>query len=85
MSANGEMRAYVVRKPSEGPKLETLPRPKLVEANDLLIKVHAVATNPVDLKHSFWKRDDAPFPTGFDGAGVVLQAGSDVKGFKVSG
>jgi NADPH:quinone reductase-like Zn-dependent oxidoreductase len=33
-----------------GYELSTLPRPSIVDATDILIKVHAASINPIDVK-----------------------------------
>jgi len=67
--------------------IEEIPVPQ-IGADELLIKVHAAAVNPMDWKvregyfkdmhmHSF------PFTLGQDFSGTVEKVGSSVKGFKV--
>ncbi len=52
--------------------------------NDLLVRVHAVSVNPVDLKrrHSL-AASSTPTVLGYDAAGVVAAIGSDVSTFAV--
>jgi zinc-binding alcohol dehydrogenase family protein len=56
----------------------------LPKARDLLVKVEAVSVNPLDVKMSRAKPqpDGRPRILGWDAAGVVLGAGSDVTLFK---
>ncbi|KAG2714516.1 hypothetical protein I3760_03G031200 [Carya illinoinensis] len=57
-----------------------------VKDDQVLVKVVAVALNPVDTKrmNGFFKATDSPLPTvpGHDIAGVVVKVGSQVKNFK---
>ena len=55
------------------------------QANELLVRVHAVALNPVDYKireAGAWARVQPPAILGYDAAGVVEAVGASVKGFK---
>ncbi len=80
------MRAIGYRKPS--PALDSLeafdiPRPS-PEGRDLLVEVRAVSVNPVDYKVA---SGTAPEPggikaVGYDAAGVVAEAGPEVRLFK---
>jgi NADPH:quinone reductase-like Zn-dependent oxidoreductase len=62
--------------------LGTIEKPK-VEPNQLLIKVHSVAINPVDWKMALYGFLIQSFPIvlGCDIAGVVEEVGHEVKGF----
>jgi len=62
----------------------TMPTPTL-QLRDLLIRVKAFAVNPVDAKRRRAGNAPLPFPKilGFDGAGIVEQAGSESSVFHV--
>jgi len=63
---------------------EDIPVPE-VKADEVLVKVHAAALNPVDFKRRSGKfPDDSELPhvPGYDVAGVVVKVGSDVTKFK---
>lgn len=66
-------------------KLEQIPVPD-VAADEVLVKVHAAALNPVDGKRrqGKFKNTDSPLPTvpGYDVAGVVVKVGKEVSKFK---
>ena len=54
---------------------------------DLLVRVHAIATNPVDMKVRAGGPAGAPVPSGprilgWDASGVVEAIGADVQGFR---
>ena len=60
-----------------------LPLPEVGE-NDLLVEVHASATNPVDFKvrQGYIGQDrDKPMVLGYDVSGVVVKVGGAVEGF----
>lgn len=67
-----------------------VPKPKAT-GRDLLIKVKAVATNPIDYKKlnnfgdtsAIIPEDQAPLTVGWDAAGVVEQVGEDTSLFQV--
>lgn len=61
-----------------------LPDPK-PQGRDLLVRVHAVSVNPVDVKvrSPKDKTEDSPRVLGWDAAGVVAAVGPDCKLFKV--
>ena len=80
------MRAIGYRKPS--PALDALeafeiPRPT-PESRDLLVEVRAVAVNPVDYKVASGTVPEAGGikVVGYDGAGVVVEAGREMRLFK---
>ncbi|MGF1513742.1 MAG: zinc-binding alcohol dehydrogenase family protein [Elainellaceae cyanobacterium] len=51
--------------------------------NDLLVEVHGVSVNPVDVKlRTSAQPDDGPRILGFDAAGIVKEVGSAVTRFK---
>eukprot|EP01119_Soliformovum_irregulare_P023901 TRINITY_DN8444_c0_g2_i1.p1 TRINITY_DN8444_c0_g2~~TRINITY_DN8444_c0_g2_i1.p1 ORF type:complete len:343 (-),score=106.02 TRINITY_DN8444_c0_g2_i1:29-1057(-) len=91
MSIPEKQQAIVIRK-INGPVEDLLiekdyPTPKLTGPNDVLIKVKAAALNPVDYKVKatgmFAQNDiNDGLILGWDGAGVVVQIGKEVKGFK---
>ena len=59
-----------------------VPEPEMMP-HDLLVDVRAVAVNPVDVKVRANMPPDADYRIlGYDAAGIVLQTGSDVDGFK---
>ena len=66
---------------------QDLPRP-VPAADELLVRVHAAGVNPVDWKTRSgsvpWKDLPDPFPLvmGWDLAGVVAEAGSEVSGYR---
>jgi len=92
MSIPTTQQAIVVRKldgPVEDLKIETdFPTPKLVSPVDILVKLHAVALNPVDYKVKksgmFGHADVSTGRIlGYDGAGTIVEVGPEVKNFKV--
>jgi NADPH:quinone reductase-like Zn-dependent oxidoreductase len=51
--------------------------------NDLLVEVRGISVNPVDVKvRTLMQPDGSPRILGFDAAGVVKAAGSDVTRFR---
>ncbi|HEY1054497.1 MAG TPA: NADP-dependent oxidoreductase [Emticicia sp.] len=68
--------------------VEEIPQPTIQE-NEVLVQVHAVSINPVDMKTRSGKamaarlKDENPIILGWDISGVVSQVGADVKDFKV--
>ncbi|WP_116125230.1 NADP-dependent oxidoreductase [Lewinella sp. IMCC34183] len=84
------MKAYTLPTPSgpEGLLLRDIARPT-VTPGSLIIRVHAISLNPVDVKTSHGKamydklRHDDPLILGWDVAGEVVETGSNVEGFAV--
>lgn len=76
---------YLVR--SQGSPLEAITTsiPTLVEPNDVLIRLKAVAINPADCKmiDQGHRITSWPLVPGMDGAGVVEATGRDVRRFAV--
>ncbi len=65
-------------------KASDWPKPE-PQASELLVRVCAVALNPVDYKireAGAWARVQPPAILGYDAAGVVEAVGASVKGFK---
>ena len=65
-----DMRAMIVTEYGDASKIhETrVPRPVLEKPTDVVVRVHAVATNPVDYKkRSGFGNADAPLKLGFGG------------------
>ncbi|KAH7436752.1 hypothetical protein KP509_05G034600 [Ceratopteris richardii] len=66
-------------------KFGEVPVPE-VQPDQVLIKVHAAALNPVDFKRRLgkFKASDSPLPTvpGYDVSGVIVKVGSKVTSFK---
>jgi zinc-binding alcohol dehydrogenase family protein len=64
----------------------TVPKPTPLP-KDLLVQVKAVSVNPIDekVRTNFLRYPDPTEPQilGFDGAGIVVQLGNEVKGFAV--
>jgi len=88
------MKAYAHTKTGGPEVLEILQLPKPIPTgHELLVKVHAVATNPVDAKLRAGRHGlnelppgtpvDPPKIVGYDAAGVVEGVGPLVKSFKV--
>jgi len=85
------MRAVVIDKygPIEALHEATVPKPKVEEAHDLLVRVRSTSVNPVDSKKrvNFGQLDEAlamsPLVLGWDAAGTVECVGSAVKQFAV--
>ena len=68
-------------------RIEEMPVPQIA-SDELLIKIHAAAVNPVDWKEreGYFKEmhmHSLPFTLGQDFSGTVEKVGSSVKGFKV--
>lgn len=83
------MKAAFIRKTGSPDSIEygDLPVPK-IQANEVLIKVSAVAVNPIDTyirsgKYSFLQPLPHPFVVGCDAVGTITELGSSVKDFKV--
>ncbi|NLU83440.1 zinc-binding alcohol dehydrogenase family protein [Rhodococcus sp. HNM0569] len=52
--------------------------------HDLLVEVRAVSVNPVDTKRrTGFDAADGPLVLGYDAAGIVVEAGQDVRSFSV--
>jgi NADPH2:quinone reductase len=74
------MQAIQIKDPSGGSAgldIIELPIPTLSDPHDILVKVHAVALNPADPKLRS-TRSPGSIP-GFDGAGVVIEAGTNAQ------
>ena len=83
-----DMKAFVVEKyGKDGLRAAVIPRPTVGD-RDVLVRVRAASINPLDkmVRNGEFKqllRYKKPFVLGHDGAGVVTQVGSAVRGFKV--
>merc|ERR1719277_1316258 len=70
-------------------KLSMVPMPCTVGPDEVLVKVHAAAFNPIDAARVSGKikmlRPEATWPAvlGYDVAGIIEQVGSDVSGVAV--
>lgn len=64
-------------------ELKELPRP-LLKATDVLVRVRAIAVNPVDFKIRQGRSGTEANPVilGWDASGVIEEIGTEVKGFK---
>ena len=65
-------------------KLEEVPDPK-AGPGDVIVRVRAAGVNPVDayiVAGTYPRKPPLPYTPGQDGAGEVVSAGADVKGFK---
>jgi NADPH:quinone reductase-like Zn-dependent oxidoreductase len=62
-----------------------IPKPKTERPRDLLVKVHAVALNPIDnkVRGGYDGAIPAPRILGWDAAGVVEAVGPEASMFKV--
>ncbi|KAL6073255.1 alcohol dehydrogenase [Balamuthia mandrillaris] len=74
-TGEGKLKVAEVERPAAGPR-------------DLIVKINAVATNPVDYKRqeNFGNKDGKPAKpliVGWDAAGVVEEVGSEVQFYKV--
>ncbi|KAJ5680552.1 hypothetical protein N7536_011691 [Penicillium majusculum] len=74
-------------KPS-GYQVTELTKPELSDPKDVIIKVHAASINPIDVKKAdgmlkLAVKDSFPYKIGYDCAGIVTEAGSDVTRFQV--
>ncbi|MES2180906.1 MAG: zinc-binding alcohol dehydrogenase family protein [Pseudomonadota bacterium] len=83
MKAVGLIRYLPIEHPESLMDLE-LPKPKAA-GRDLLVKIHAIAVNPVDTKIRKAKAnvEVEPKVLGWDAAGEVLETGADVTLFNV--
>ncbi|GAA4313656.1 NADP-dependent oxidoreductase [Mucilaginibacter gynuensis] len=84
------MKAIVLKEFGPASNLEITNIPlREIEAGEVLIQVKAISINPVDVKTRAGKgmagrlKDIHPLILGWDISGVVTQAGSEVKDFKV--
>ncbi len=65
-------------------KLEEVPDPK-AGPGDVVVRVRAAGVNPVDAyiaTGTYPRKPPLPYTPGQDGAGEIVSAGADVKGFK---
>jgi len=84
------MKAIIIREFGGTDKLEytTVPEP-VIKENEVLIKVHAIAINPVDVKTRAGKgmagrmKDELPITLGWDVSGTVTATGAGVTAFVV--
>ncbi|WP_114941820.1 NADP-dependent oxidoreductase [Mucilaginibacter endophyticus] len=88
------MKAFLLRQTGgiEQLHLEEISRP-ILQANEVLVKTHAISINPVDIyvrKNStalktfiLPKPGQDKFILGWDIAGIIEEVGADVKGFKI--
>lgn len=86
---NQTMQALTFKRYGKSPEvgLSTAPRPTALNANELLVQVHAAALNPIDnmILTGMFKpvlHFQLPATIGSDLAGVVLEVGSNVTRFK---
>ncbi len=80
------MRAITIDAYKTQPHLQELPRPQPGEG-EILIRLHAAGVNPIDWRardgtYQQWWPAEFPVVLGFDGAGVVEQAGAGVSAFR---
>jgi len=82
------MKAWVFAEhgPTEVMKLVDIPKPEL-KPTDILVKNNATGSNPIDFKVRLGgpvkPSEEEPVVTGYDGAGVVAEIGSEVEGISV--
>ena len=81
------MRAYVLESFDSEPRMTDLPEPEVGD-DELLVRVHAVSVNPVDLAIGSggakdWLEYRFPVTIGRDLAGVVERVGDRVSRFAV--
>ncbi|KAF3388440.1 2-methylene-furan-3-one reductase [Penicillium rolfsii] len=74
-------------KPSEYKVLE-LPKPRLANSKDVIIKVYAAGINPIDVKRAAGAlklavEDPFPYKIGYDCSGIITETGRDVKKFNI--
>ncbi|WP_062269507.1 alcohol dehydrogenase catalytic domain-containing protein [Endozoicomonas arenosclerae] len=81
------MKAVTYSRSSDAFKLSTLPVPELQSDYDVLVKVKAVALNPVDCKVNFWHTGvadmDDSFVGGLDVSGEIAAVGDSVTDWAV--
>eukprot|EP01122_Echinamoeba_exundans_P007668 TRINITY_DN2406_c0_g2_i2.p1 TRINITY_DN2406_c0_g2~~TRINITY_DN2406_c0_g2_i2.p1 ORF type:complete len:131 (-),score=28.30 TRINITY_DN2406_c0_g2_i2:22-414(-) len=80
------MKAWAIHKAGGPEVLEhvEIPKPTLSLPRDILVKVKAVALNPVDFKvRKNYSGAAAPHVLGWDASGVVEAVGSEVHHYKV--
>ena len=80
------MRAITIDAYKTQPHLQEMPRPQPGEG-EILIRLHAAGVNPIDWRardgtYQQWWPAEFPVVLGFDGAGVVEQAGPSVSAFR---
>lgn len=67
-------------------ELRDVPEPRILSSNEILIKIMAAGVNPIDTKlrkSGTYYPDLLPTILGCDGAGIVVEIGSEVRRFKV--
>jgi NADPH:quinone reductase-like Zn-dependent oxidoreductase len=82
---NGKMKAVALDQPGGTLAVTELPLPEPRD-DELLVRVHTASINPIDVRVSTgrypWGKYDYPVVPGFDFAGVVERAGSEVTRFQ---
>ncbi|KAJ5078540.1 zinc-type alcohol dehydrogenase-like protein c16a3.02c [Anaeramoeba ignava] len=78
------MKALILEKANEKPKVVNDFEKPVPKEDELLVKVHCVALNPVDYKLVSWPQTTWKFPhiLGLDVSGVVEEIGEKVKDFQ---
>jgi len=81
------MKAILMRAPGSPEVLEMddVPLPKIADAHQMIVRLHAAGLNPLDTKVRklhFMYPDHLPVILGCDGAGIVEHVGEAVTRFK---
>ena len=81
------MKAILIKKVGNPEVLEIqdIPKPEIINKNDVLVKIKAASVNPIDtkLRAGYYPLNNFPAVLGCDGAGIIEDIGSNVTKIKI--